>query len=60
MYSGTKHFIEILTIIKLLMRKVGYSYFRYGTLKSDYAALTVFSRGCTIPIMDLIEDDIYE
>ncbi len=59
-YSDKKHPIGNLTIIKRFMRKVEHSGVRYGTLKADYAALTVFSRWCTIPIMDLTEDDIYD
>ena len=59
-YSDTKHPIDNLNVIKRFMRKVEHSGMRYGTLKSDYAAFTVFSRWCTIPIMDLIEDDIYD
>ncbi len=59
-YSDTKHPIENLNIIKRFMRKVEHTGVRYGTLKCDYAALAVFSRWCTIPIMDLTEDDIYD
>lgn len=59
-YSNTKHPIENLNVIKRFMRKVEHTGVRYGTLKSNYAAFTVFSRWCTIPIMELVEDDIYD
>ncbi len=41
-YSEIKHPIENLNIIKRFMRKVEHTGVRYGTLKSDYAGLTIF------------------
>lgn len=59
-YSDIKHPIENLNIIKRFMRKVEHTGVIYGTLKSDYAGLTIFFSMCIIPIMDLTEDDIYD
>ena len=59
-YKDKRHPIENLNIIKRFIRKVEHLGLTYGTLKSDYAAFTVFSRWCTIPIMELTDDDIYD